>query len=190
MFEGGFKILKATGIVRRIDELGRVVVPKEIRRILKIREGDPIEIFTDREGGVVLKKYSPIRELNNFASEYSDSLQKTIGNIILICDRDNIISVSGTAKNEYLDKKVSAELEKMMEGRKSLTFGEGVKKTIPLFIDEEFEGKYSAQIISPIIAEGDVVGTVIITSTEDGKKFCEMELKLADTAASFLGKQI
>src|ERR1700682_4336465 len=116
--------MKATGIVRRIDDLGRVVVPKEIRRTIRIREGDPLEIFTDREGGVILKKYSPIRELTSFASEYSDSLQQTIGNIILICDRDNIISVSGVSKKEYLEKKISSDLEKVMEDRKSLPFGE------------------------------------------------------------------
>ena len=182
--------MKATGIVRRIDDLGRVVVPKEIRRTLRIREGDPLEIFTDREGGVILKKYSPIRELTSFASEYSESLQQTIGNIILICDKDNIISVSGVSKKEYLEKKISSDLEKVMEDRKSLAFGEGVKKTILLFEDEEVNSKYSAQIISPILSEGDVIGAVIIASKEQGKKFSEMELKLAETAASFLGKQM
>ena len=184
------KLMKATGIVRRIDELGRVVVPKEIRRTLRIREGDPLEIFTDRDGGVILKKYSPIRELTNFAGEYSESLQQTIGNIIIICDRDNIISVSGIIKKEYLEKKVSTGLEKVMEDRKSLTFGEGTNKTIALFQDEESQNKYSSQVISPILSEGDVIGAVIIASKVQDKKFGEMELKLAETAASFLGKQM
>lgn len=182
--------MKATGIVRRIDDLGRVVVPKEIRRTLRIREGDPLEIFTDREGGVILKKYSPIGELTNFANEYSESLQHTIGNIILICDRDNIISVSGITKKEYLDKKVSNDLEKVMEDRRSLAYGESGSKTISLLSDEEIDGKYSSQIISPIITEGDVIGAVIIASIEQGKKFSEIELKLAETAALFLGKQM
>lgn len=182
--------MKATGIVRRIDELGRVVVPKEIRRTLRLKEGDPIEIFTDREGGVILKKYSPIREINNFASEYSESLQETIGNIILICDRDNIISVSGITKKEYMEKKVSTDLEKVMEDRKLFALGEGVRKTIPLFEDEVLDYKYSDQIISPILAEGDIIGAVIIVSREQDKKFGEMEVKSAATAASFLGKQI
>lgn len=182
--------MKATGIVRRIDELGRVVVPKEIRRTLRLKVGDPIEIFTDREGGVILKKYSPIREINNFASEYSESLQETIGNIILICDRDNIISVSGIIKKEYMEKKVSADLEKVMEDRKLFVLGKGISKTIPLFEDEVLDYKYSAQIISPILAEGDVIGAVIIVSREQDKKFGEMEVKSAATAASFLGKQI
>ena len=181
--------MKATGIVRRIDELGRIVVPKDLRRMLRLREKDPIEIFTDREGGVILKKYSPIKGLNNFVNEYSASLQQTIGNVILICDRDNIISVNGVTHKKFLDKKVSADLEKVMENRKSLALGEGMKKTIILFEDEELDG-YSAQIISPILAEGDVVGAVIINSEEKDKKFSKMEFKLAETAALFLGKQI
>ena len=182
--------MKATGIVRRIDDLGRVVIPKEIRRTMRIKEGDPLEIFTDSEGGVILKKYSPIGELTNFASEYAESLQQTIGNIILISDKDNIISVSGIAKKEYLEKRISNEFEKAMEDRKSATLGEGLGKIIPIFKDENIDNKYSAQVISPIISEGDVIGSVVIASREEGKKFTEIELKLAETAASFLGKQM
>ena len=182
--------MKATGIVRRIDDLGRVVIPKEIRRTLRIREGDPLEIFTDREGGVILKKYSPIGELNDFAREYAESLQQTVGNIILISDRDNIISVSGITKKEYLEKKVSSELEKIIEDRRAVSLGEGAGKVIAIMEDEEMDGKYSAQVIAPIITEGDAIGAVIILSREQGKKFSEMEVKLAETASSFLGKQM
>ena len=182
--------MKATGIVRRIDELGRVVVPKEIRRTLRLREGDPLEIFTDREGGVILKKYSPIRELTNFANEYSESLEQIIGNIILVCDRDNIISVSGVNKKEYLEKKISRDLEKVMDDRKSISFFQGVNKPVALYDEEEPDIKYTNQVVSPILAEGDVIGAVIIASKEQGKKFSEMEIKLAETAAVFLGKQI
>lgn len=182
--------MKATGIVRRIDDLGRVVVPKEIRRTMRIKEGDPLEIFTDSEGGVILKKYSPIGELTNFASEYAESLQQTIGNIILISDKDNIITVSGIAKKEYLEKKISSEFEKVIEDRKSVTLGEGLGKTIPIFKEEDIDNKYSAQVISPIMSEGDVIGSIVIASREQGKKFTEIELKLAETAASFLGKQM
>ncbi|MGV8983877.1 stage V sporulation protein T [Clostridium sp.] len=181
--------MKATGIVRRIDDLGRVVIPKEIRRTLRIREGDPLEIFTDREGGVILKKYSPIGELSEFSREYADSLQQTIGNIIIICDKDNIISVSGGAKKEYVDKKVSMELEKAMEDRKAVVLGEGSEKVISLY-DDEMENKYKAQVIAPIITEGDAIGAVLIISTESEAKFGNLELKLAETAASFLGKQM
>lgn len=182
--------MKATGIVRRIDDLGRVVIPKEIRRTLRIREGDPLEIFTDREGGVILKKYSPIGELNTFATGYAESLQQTIGNIIIICDKDNIISMSGAPKKEYIDKKISSEIENIIEERKTVEVGEGGKKSIPLYEDEETANKYSAMVIAPIIAEGDAIGAVIIVSIEEGEKFGAMEVKMAETASSFLGKQM
>ncbi|AYE34472.1 stage V sporulation protein T [Clostridium septicum] len=180
--------MKATGIVRRIDDLGRVVIPKEIRRTLRIREGDPLEIFTDREGGVILKKYSPIGELTDFSKEYAESLQQSIGHIVLIADKDAFISASGAPKKDYIERKVSSELEKIMDDRKAVLINdEG--KTILLHNDEE-QGKYSSQVIAPIIAEGDAIGAVIILSKQSGEKFSEIELKLAETAASFLGKQM
>ena len=180
--------MKATGIVRRIDDLGRVVIPKEIRRTLRIREGDPLEIFTDREGGVILKKYSPIGELTDFSKEYAESLQQAIGHIILIADKDAFISVSGGSKKEYIERKVSQELEKVMEERKAVLITDQ-SKTIPLNSDEE-AGKYTSQVISPIIAEGDAIGAVIILSKEPGEKLGELELKLSQTASAFLGKQM
>ncbi len=182
--------MKATGIVRRIDDLGRVVIPKEIRRTLRIREGDPLEIFTDREGGVILKKYSPIGELSDFSKGYTESLQQTIGNIVIICDKDSIISISGATKKEYLEKKISSDLEKIIEDRKTISFSDGKEKPVALYDDEEIEGKYSAQVVSPILAEGDAIGAVIIVSRDEGKKFGEVESKLAETASSFIGKQM
>ena len=94
--------MKATGVVRRIDDLGRVVIPKEIRKTLRIKEGDPLEIFTDREGQIILKKYSPIGELTEFATEYAETLSKTTGHIACITDKDNVIAVSGISKKEFL----------------------------------------------------------------------------------------
>lgn len=180
--------MKATGIVRRIDDLGRVVIPKEIRRTLRIREGDPLEIFTDREGGVILKKYSPIGELTDFSKEYAESLQQSIGHIIVIADKDAFISVSGSPKKDYVERKVSQELEKIMEERKAVLINDQAK-TIPLHNDEE-HGKYTSQVIAPIIAEGDAIGAVIILSKENSEKLGELELKLAETASAFLGKQM
>ena len=180
--------MKATGIVRRIDDLGRVVIPKEIRRTLRIREGDPLEIFTDREGGVILKKYSPIGELTDFSKEYAESLQQSIGHIVLIADKDAFISISGATKKEYFERKISSELESIMDGRKaSIITEEG--KTIPLHNDED-QGEYTSQVIAPIITEGDAIGAVLIVSKESGEKFGDLELKLAETAAAFLGKQM
>ncbi len=181
--------MKATGIVRRIDDLGRVVIPKEIRRTLRIREGDPLEIFTDREGGVILKKYSPIEELSEFSKEYAEALQQTIGHIVIVADKDSIISVSGGPKKDYMDKKVSMQLEKIMEGRRAVIYGTGAEKTIPLYEDED-ETVYSSQVVSPIVAEGDAIGAVVILSKEENVKFGDLELKLAETASAFLGKQM
>jgi AbrB family transcriptional regulator (stage V sporulation protein T) len=180
--------MKATGIVRRIDDLGRVVIPKEIRRTLRIREGDPLEIFTDREGGVILKKYSPIGELTDFSKEYAESLQQSIGHIVLISDKDAFISVSGAPKKDYLERKISSALEGVMDDRKAVNIS-GESKTIPLHNDEE-AGVYSNQVIAPIITEGDAIGAVMIISKSAEEKFTDLELKLAETAAAFLGKQM
>lgn len=178
--------MKATGIVRRIDDLGRIVIPKEIRRTLRIREGDPLEIFTDREGGIILKKYSPINELTDFSREYAESLQDVIGHIILISDKDAFISVSGTSKEDYEDRKVSSRLDEIMEGRKSVLLGLS-DKIIPLHKDDSMD-EYKYEIIAPIIAQGDAIGSVIILSKDE--EIGELELKLAETAAAFLGKQM
>lgn len=180
--------MKATGIVRRIDDLGRVVIPKEIRRTLRIREGDPLEIFTDRDGGVILKKYSPIGELTDFSRDYADSLQQAIGHIILIADKDAFISASGAPKKDYVERKVSLELEKVMDERKAVIITDA-SKTMALHNDEE-DGKYTSQVIAPIIAEGDAIGAVVILTKQEGQKLGELELKLAETAATFLGKQM
>ena len=180
--------MKATGIVRRIDDLGRVVIPKEIRRTLRIREGDPLEIFTDRDGGVILKKYSPIEELSEFSKEYSEALHQTIGNIVIICDKDSVISVSGGMKKDYLDKKISNEVDKIMEMRKATLLDKSSQELIPI-CEGESADEYTTQVVAPIITEGDTVGTVIIASKEN-VKFGDLELKLAETAASFLGKQM
>jgi AbrB family transcriptional regulator (stage V sporulation protein T) len=188
--------MKATGIVRRIDDLGRVVIPKEIRRTLRIREGDPLEIFVDRDGEVILKKYSPIGELGNFAKEYADSLFEAIGHIACISDRDTIIAVSGASKKEFLDKPVGSAVERVMEDRNSILFNntgditQG-KDCAIIESDNDEEGcKFSAQVIAPIISQGDPIGTVIICSKEAGTTMGEMEVKLAETAAGFLAKQM
>jgi AbrB family transcriptional regulator (stage V sporulation protein T) len=182
--------MKATGIVRRIDDLGRVVIPKEIRRTLRIREGDPLEIFTDREGGVILKKYSPIGELTDFSKEYAESLQQAIGHIILIADKDAFISVSGVSKKDFIEKKISNELEKIMDERKTVCLGVNGGKVVPIYSEDTAEDKYSSQVVSPIISEGDAIGAVLILSKQAGEKFGDLEIKLAETAAAFLGKQM
>ncbi len=182
--------MKATGIVRRIDDLGRVVIPKEIRRTMRIREGDPLEIFTDREGEVIFKKYSPIGELQNFASEYADTLQKTSGMPIFVCDRDAIIAVSGASKREYLDKKISYELEEIMENRVLYQY---TQQSEQKFVSD-FGKEHYISTGMPIIAEGDVIGCVVsawqTSNPINDKISAEIEAKLIQTAGIFLGKQM
>lgn len=178
--------MKATGIVRRIDDLGRVVIPKEIRRTLRIREGDPLEIFVDRDGEVILKKYSPIGELGDFAKEYADSLADSTGHIALIADRDVFIAVAGTSKKEFLEKSVSEDLELAMEDRRTIANTSAGEYTVV----KEREEHFTARVIAPIIAAGDPIGAVVLLSRDNNIKMGDTETKLAETAAGFLARQM
>lgn len=181
--------LKATGIVRRIDDLGRVVIPKEIRRTLRIREGDPLEIFTDIDGKIVLKKYSPIGELGNFAKEYAEALAQSTGHITCISDKDQIIAVAGGSKKEFLDKSISPNLEKIIEARTVFSAQKSDDRFTPILSEGTAEG-YHSEIIFPIISEGDAIGSVIFLSANPGVAMGEIEEKLAQSAAGFLGRQM
>lgn len=176
--------MKATGIVRRIDDLGRVVIPKEIRRTLRIREGDPLEIFVDRDGEVILKKYSPISELSDFAKEYAEALYDSLGHPVLICDRDTYIAVAGGSKKDYLNKNISDLVEKTMEERNSVLMNQQDSVTIVDGNDESI----SAYTIGPIIANGDPIGAVIIVAKEG--TLGDVEQKAVETASSFLARQM
>ena len=182
--------MKATGIVRRIDDLGRVVIPKEIRRTMRIREGDPLEIYTDREGEVIFKKYSPIGELVNFASQYAETLHKVCMLSVIICDRDAVIACAGVSKKEYSDKRLSDELEKIMEGRSLYMRKDGGADLYPL----SDESSHYVSCAMPIISEGDIIGCVVSLTDKEGaekeKVSPEVESRLISTAASFLGKQL
>ena len=180
--------MKATGIVRRIDDLGRVVVPKEIRKTLRIREGDPLEIFTDREGEIILKKYSPMGEMSAFAKQYAEALAQSTGHTVSITDKDNHVAVAGAGKKDLLNKPVSKELEEVMEKRR-LTYAVSSDKTYVPLVEAE-EERYANQVICPILAEGDVLGTVIFVNREPREVMGEVEQKLASAAAGFLGRQI
>ena len=180
--------MKATGIVRRIDDLGRVVIPKEIRRTLRIREGDPLEIFTDREGEIILKKYSPIGELGTFAKQYAESLAQVTGLMVCITDRDAVIAAAGGAKKDYMGKPVSQELENAIQERENVQASAGDRRYVRL-IDEETEDCF-AETICPIISEGDAIGAVALFSREPKARMGETEQKLALSAANFLGRQM
>lgn len=182
--------MKATGVVRRIDDLGRVVIPKEIRKTLRIKEGDPLEIFTDREGQVILKKYSPIGELSEFAVEYAETLAKTTGHIACITDKDTVIAVSGGAKKEFLEQNLSNEVEQIMEDKEVYTSNENDNIAVPITKNDNKNRKFNSQIVYPIISDGDAIGTVILISKEANTKMNDVEKKVAQSAANFLGSQM
>ena len=178
-------MMKATGIVRRIDDLGRVVIPKEIRRTMRIREGDPLEIFTDREGEVIFKKYSPIGELGEFAGKYAESLYKTSGKPVCITDKDSIIAAAGAPKKDLIEMPLSSDMEKIMEEKTNFICN-GDKK---LKITDQSD-KYTLGVVSPIISEGDAIGNVVIMNDNSNTGMTDVEVKLAGAASLFLGKQM
>lgn len=178
--------MKATGIVRRIDDLGRVVIPKEIRRTMRIREGDPLEIYTDKDGEVIFKKYSPMGELSEFAASICETLSKTTGRITAVSDRDAVIAVSGVSKRELLDKPNSSELERIMEERQVYQYAAG-ETLIPAVDGSD---KYALAVAAPIISEGDLMGCVMFLIHDGDQPLGETEYKLAQTVAGFLGKQM
>ena len=178
--------MKATGIVRRIDELGRIVLPKEIRRTMKIREGDPLEIFTDRDGEVIFKKYSPVGEMAAFSAQYADTLHRTGELSVIICDRDYIISCGGVSKKEYLEKQLSEQMEAIMESRGMYIFNGDGEKIYPTKDSESF----FVSCAMPIIAEGDIIGCVASLCDISKPHAPDVtEQKLIQTASAFLGKQ-
>ena len=179
--------MKATGIVRRIDELGRVVVPKEIRKVLRIREGDPLEIYTDSEGLIILKKYSHVGELGNYALKYAESLAQVMNVLIAIADRDEIVAVSGGLKKDYIGRHVSKSLDEIMASRENIMIPIG-KHIINVADNMEIEA--ATQIIYNIVSDGDIIGCIIAYRKEENKPFNEVEQKIISVASSFLGKQM
>lgn len=179
--------MKATGIVRRIDDLGRIVIPKEIRRTLRIREADPLEIFTDREGEIILKKYSPIGEMSTFARQYAESLAQVSGHTALIADRDQFIAAAGGGK-QILGKAISKELEERIENRESIMAKKGEKDFVKVVSEGLDEVEHEA--ISPIICEGDVIGAVVLLNSDPRTGMGDVEQKLIQSAAGFLGRQM
>lgn len=177
--------MKATGIVRRIDDLGRVVIPKEIRRTMRIREGDPLEIYTASDGEVIFKKYSPIGEVFDIAKQYAEVLNRSTNLPVLIFDRDHVISCSGLPKKEVVDRRVSPELEDIMEERTNFVAQSSSGTLYPAEgVDRE------ASVACPIIGSGDVSGAVVLLAPDDGTLPTQTEIKLTQVAASFLGKQM
>ncbi len=178
--------MKATGIVRRIDDLGRVVIPKEIRRTMRIREGDPLEIFTEKDGEVVFKKYSPVGELSPFAVQYADVLSRACNMTVLVCDRDHVIAAAGQNRKEFYERRVSAGLDEVMERRQAYVARAGAAEHLQ---PVDAVGRYAA-VAAPILAAGDVTGAVCLLLPESGAMPSEGDVRLAQVAAAFLGKQM
>lgn len=161
--------MKATGIVRRIDDLGRVVVPKEIRKILRIREGDPLEIYTGTTGEVILKKYSPISELGQIAEGFAESASSVLGLPVLVSDTDRFVAVSGLKQKDYINKAIDEDLDNIIQQK------------------SKFESQ--SKIVIPILSNGDPIGSVTILPP-DGRGLSELEVKTAELGAGFLAKQM
>jgi len=178
--------MKATGIVRRIDDLGRVVIPKEIRRTMRIREGDPLEIYTSRDGEVIFKKYSMLGGVEEFAAQTCETLSKSTGFICAVTDRDTVVAVAGGGRREMLGKPVTPELEQIMESRKIY---QSTPESTPVPVVDGAD-KLSVAVAAPILSEGDLLGLVLMVSQEPRSATGETEYKLAQTIAAFLGKHM
>ena len=178
--------MKATGIVRRVDDLGRIVIPKEIRRTLRIREGDPLEIYTEKDGGVFFRKYSPMGDLQDFAAQMCEAIGANTGRIAAVADRESIIALSGAPKRELMDKPNSQGLEKLMEQRRNYRYTQGES----LIKATEESDKYHLAVASPILSQGDLMGCVMLLMADDTTPLPEAEQKLVQTVAGFLGKQM
>lgn len=173
-------------VLTRADDLGRIVIPKEIRRTLKIREGDPLEIYTEKDGGVIFRKYSPMGEMQDFAAQICDSIGANTGHVAAVADRDSIIALAGAPKRELMDKPNSQALDRLMQQRRSYRYmpGETMLKV------SEGSEKYHLGVAAPILSQGDLMGCVMLLMDENGKTMAESDQKLAQTVAGFLGKQM
>jgi stage V sporulation protein T len=182
--------LKATGVVRRIDDLGRIVIPIEIRRSMNIRDGDPLEIFVDKDGEVILKKYSAIAELGDFAREIAASIHDACGHLTLLCDRDAVVTVVGGPEKGYLLKKNGPTVMQAMENRETVLCTEAEHKHEGNLVGPGDECEFSSHVIAPIVVAGDPIGCVVVATREEAETVGELEKKLAETAAGFLARHM
>ena len=175
--------MKATGIVRRIDDLGRVVIPKEIRRTMRIREGDPLEIYTDRNGEVIFKKYSPLGDLHLFVQQLCEAVSKTLGMTCVICDCDSVIAAAGSMKKEVYERSISSGIEHLIEKRQT------VRSPQPeLFLTAE--NRHTVSIAVPIISGGDVCGCIALLADDRHPAAGDTEHKLLQTISAFIDQQM
>ena len=176
--------MKATGIVRRIDELGRVVIPKEIRRTQRIRQGDALEIFTAADGQVVFKKYSPLVELGELAGVYAEVLAKNLGRPVLVCDRESIVAATGTGKGQLLGRQISDAAARLLAMRGPYTAPETAARRITAFD----KGETVLLCVCPIVVQGDVEGGVLLTGRPQDAAPDTETARAVNIAAAFLAK--
>jgi AbrB family transcriptional regulator (stage V sporulation protein T) len=180
-------IMRATGIVRRIDDLGRVVVPKEIRRTLRIREGEPLEIYTNKEGGIVLKKYSPVGELGELAGEYVEAVAQVAKCTACVADRDRIVAAAGSHKKDFMGKELHADMILCIRDRKNIV----AEKNSTAFrqITTEMPPVLS-EAVTTIVSDGDAIGAVLLLGFDPARQFGEFEEKMAMCGADFMRRQL
>lgn len=180
--------MKATGIVRRIDNLGRIVIPKEIRKTLRIKEGEALEIFTDREGEVILKKYSPIEELSSYAMQFAEALYQTMGHSVFITDMDAVIAASGVGKKEAMQQKITAGYEKLLQRREQKLFLSEDKDMVAVY--QEMTLVTESMVVTPVIQDGNVIGGIVIIQKQGKEKLGEIEKRISAVGANYLGSQM
>ena len=173
--------LKSTGVVRRIDDLGRIVIPKEIRRNLRIREGDSLEIYSQGSEGITLKKYSQVENIEGFINQYVDAVFSTNKLEIIVTDTEKVIAAAGSFRKDIIGKRIDIRLDERMHRLTTQIFD----KDNHLEITDNLIVKTNA-ILRPIAIYGDVVGSVIIVND----KITEIEKSLVETSASFISKYL
>ncbi len=180
--------MRATGVVRKLDNLGRIVIPKEIRKTLRIRDGEPLEIFTGKDGEVILKKYSPIEELGAYAVQYAEALYQTLGHSVLITDTDQVVSAAGVGKKEATNKKITTGFDKVLNSREQQLLLEGERNYVEVYQEQKLP--MHGILVTPIMYEGDVIGSIIIIQRDVRGKLGELERKIALVGATYLGNQM
>ena len=180
--------MKITGLTRRVDSLGRIVIPKELRRMLHIKEGSPLEIYMDADETIVLKKYSQVGSLKNISQAYAQSLSKVTGAMVCVADRDEIIAAAGKNHTKYIGRAPSKELEDIIDKRKSVLYSKKDDNLIPVVKDDKADCE--AQVIAAIVHDGDSAGAVILCAYDEKAYKPDIAEKLVSAAAEFLSGQL
>ena len=179
--------MKATGMIRKIDDLGRIVIPKEIRKTLKIREGDMLEIYVEKNGEVILKRYAPFGDMLDRITIFAEVISKNTGCNVIVTDTKKVIACNGGIANKYLEKEISEELLIKIEER--TLYGIKEKSSVSI-VEKEEKNKNVKQLISPIIVEGNAVGSIIYFTNDEKKQFTDGDIKLVQIATNYITNEM